>query len=133
MKSFLLGGAVAAALIGLAGAASAATPDNRLASQSCFRTTDWQGWHAPNDKTLYLRVRMHDIYRLDLNFSSSMLTWPDSHLVNVVHGPDIVCSPIDLQLSVAQGTGIGRDFLMIKTITKLTPEEIAAIPKKDLP
>ncbi|MDB5458596.1 MAG: hypothetical protein JWO72_337 [Caulobacteraceae bacterium] len=133
MKTLLLGGALAAVLAGLAGAASAAPTEPKHAQASCFRSADWAGWHAPDDKTLYLRVNLHDIYRVDLSYGSSMLKWPDSHLVSVMHGSDYICSPLDLQLSVAQNGGGMRDYLMAKSITKLTPDQVAAIPKKDLP
>jgi hypothetical protein len=133
MKNMLLGGALAVALLGIAGAAAAATTDAK-AQSSCFRTSDWQGWRAPDDKTLYLRVNMHDIYKVDLSSGSSMLTGMDTHLVNVVRGSNYVCSPLDLQLSVVDNTIPGmRDFLIAKTITKLTPEQAAAIPKKYQP
>ncbi len=136
MKSMVLGGALAATLLSLAGAASAATssPATKPAQNSCFRATDWQGWHATDDKTLYLRVNVGDIYRVDLNSPSPMLLAGDSHLVNVEHGSSYICSPIDLQLSVAQnGPGSFREFLFVKSITKLTPEQVAALPKKDRP
>jgi hypothetical protein len=131
MKSMLIGAALAAALTGLAGAASAAPSE--ASRQSCFLSSNWTGWHAPDDKTLYLRVSLHDIYRVDLNSASPMLKWPSTHLVNIMHGSNYVCSPLDLQLSVADNDGGVRDFLFVKAITKLTPEQVSAIPKKDLP
>jgi hypothetical protein len=135
MRSTVLGGVLAAALIGF-GAASAATtaPAAKTpTSNGCFLSTNWDGWRAPDDKTLYLRVGVHDIYRVDLSSGSSQLRWPDSHLVNVVHGSSYICSPLDLQLSVVENGGGFRDFLIAKAITKLTPEQVAAIPRKDLP
>jgi hypothetical protein len=131
MKSLLIGAALAAALTGLTGAASAAP--SQAKPNNCFLSSSWNGWHAPDDKTLYLRVNMHDIYRVDLNSPASMLKWPGTHLVNVMHGSSYVCSPLDLQLSVADNDGGARDFLFVKAITKLTPDEVAVIPRKDLP
>jgi hypothetical protein len=134
-SSLLLHAALAGGLLaGAVGSASAASPPTKPAKESCFMSTQWAGWKAPNDKTIYLRVNLHDIYRVDLSGSSPLLTWPDTHLVNIEHGTDLVCSPLDLQLSVAESGGGGaREFLIAKAITKLTPDEIAAIPKKDLP
>ncbi len=134
MKSpFLPAGLIAGlAIVGLAGAASAATPKD--SGQNCFLSTQWDGWRAPDEKTLYLRVNLNEIFRIDLSSGSPMLKWPDAHLVNVVRGSDYICSPLDLQLSVAEsGPGDFKEFLIAKTLTKLTPEQIAAIPKKDLP
>ena len=133
--------AAAVAALSLAGAAHAANapaadaPDAAKAppakTSSCFYSRDWDGWRSPDDKTIYLRVNLKDIYQVDLASSSSLLTWPDSHLINDVHGVDSVCGPIDLDLKVAQD-GFAEP-LFIKAITKLTPEQVKAIPKKFLP
>ncbi len=50
----------------------------------------------------------------------------------MVRGSDRICTPIDLDLRVSDGFGMAMP-IRAKTITKLTPEEIAAIPKKDRP
>jgi hypothetical protein len=128
--SRILAGAAMAAATALASPAPAAAKP--AANDSCFFSSSWQGWHAPNDKTIYLRINLHDIYRVDLSSGSSLLTWPGARLVNVEHGSDSICSPLDLNLTVADQGG-ARDFVIAKSITKLTPEEVAAIPKKDLP
>jgi len=128
MKAPLLMAAVAA--FTLAGVAHADTPAAKP-QRSCFFTRDWNNWHAPTKDTIYLRVGVRDFYKIELNFGSQMLIWPDSHLINEVRGTDQVCSPIDLDLKVAED-GIVEP-LFIKSISKLTPEEVAAIPKKDLP
>jgi hypothetical protein len=112
------------------GLAHADTPAAKPKS-ACFFTRDWSNWHAPTKDMIYLRVNVRDIYRIDLNYGSQMLTWPDSHLINEVRGTDSVCSPIDLDLKVAEDGII--EPLFVKAITRLTPEEVAAIPKKDLP
>ncbi len=109
---------------------SAAKPAR--AERSCFSLSDWSGWTAPNDKLMYLKVRSKDVYRLDLAYGSSQLTWPGSHLITVVRGSDQICTPLDLDLRVSDGFGIAIP-IRAQTITKLTPEEIAALPKKDRP
>jgi hypothetical protein len=136
MKSMVFCGAMAAALMGLISAASAApsAPAAKPATHDCFLSSAWQGWRAPDDKTLYLRVNINEVYRVDLSAGSSLLKSGDSHLINVEHGSSLICSPIDLQLSVAEnGMGSFREPLIAKAITKLTPEQVAAIPKKYLP
>jgi hypothetical protein len=121
----------ATAALALAGLARADAPPAKPKS-SCFFSRDWEGWHAPNKDTIYFRVNVRDIYRVDLSGGgSSLLTWPDSHLINEVRGPDSVCSPIDLDLKVASDHIVVP--LFVKAITKLTPEQVAALPKKDLP
>jgi hypothetical protein len=133
MKAPILMAAVAAlglAQVSLAGVAHADAPAAK-AKSNCFFVRDWNNWHAPNKDTIYLRVGVREFYKVELNYGSQMLTWPDAHLINEVRGTDSVCYPIDLDLKVAED-GIVEP-LFVKSIVKLTPEEVAAIPKKDLP
>jgi len=103
------------------------------AQHPCFFINQWQGWHAPNANTIYIRVNLRDIYRIDLSAGSQELTWPGSyHLVSRVQGSDSVCGPLDLQLALADGHGFYQP-LIAKDLVKLTPDEIAALPKKDRP
>jgi len=119
--------AAAAAVCALAGSAMA---DN---SHPCFFINQWEGWHATDANTIYLRVSMHDIYRVDLSAGSQELTWPGSyHLVSRVQGSSSICTALDLQLALADGHGFYQP-LIAKSIVKLTPDEVAALPKKDLP
>lgn len=114
------------------GAAPAAAAKPAKPPRQCFYLSDWRGWTAPDKDTLYLKVRGKDVYRVDLAYGSNQLTWPGSHLVSVVRGVDSVCSPLDLDLRVSDGFGFAMP-IRAKTITKLTPEQIAAIPKKYKP
>jgi hypothetical protein len=116
----------------IASAAQAQTPAAKPARGPCFSLSDWHGWSSPSEKVMYLKVRNRDVYRLDLTHGSNQLNWPGTHLVTVVRGSDRICNPIDLDLRVSDGFGMAIP-LRAKTITKLTPEEIAAIPKKDRP
>jgi len=118
----------------VASAAQAQTPAAKPArvDRPCFSLSDWHGWSSPDSKTMYLKVRNRDVYRLDLTHGSNQLNWPGSHLVTVVRGSDRICNPIDLDLRVSDGFGMAIP-IRAKTITKLTPDEIAAIPKKDRP
>ncbi|MBO9558142.1 MAG: hypothetical protein J7515_06090 [Caulobacter sp.] len=101
-------------------------------ARSCFYMSDWDNWSAPNRKTLYMKVRNRDVYQVDLSSGSSLLTSPGVHLVSIQRGVDTVCGPLDLDLRVSDGWGMAMP-IMAKKITKLTPEQVAAIPKKDRP
>lgn len=100
--------------------------------RQCFYLSDWRGWTAPDKDTLYLKVRGKDVYKVDLAYGTNQLTWPGTHLVSVIRGVDSVCSPLDLDLRVSDGFGMAIP-IRAKTITKLTPEQVAAIPKKYQP
>jgi hypothetical protein len=119
---------------GLAGSAvaPALADSNKSSTENCFASRDWAGWKSPSPSVIYIRVRGRDIYRLDLAGKVSDLDWPDEHLVSKMVGSDYICSPLDLQLELSDGHGM-REPLIVKTITKLTPEEAAAIPPKFRP
>ena len=125
-----LGLALAAA--GLAGRA-AAQPPQLKPKQDCFFLSQWRGWTSPDPSTIYLGVGFKQVYQLDLSGPSPDLSWPDARLINVAHAVSTVCSPLDLDLRVAQGGRGMSQPLFIKSMRKLTPAEVTAIPKKNLP
>ncbi|ALL12082.1 DUF6491 family protein [Caulobacter henricii] len=124
----VVGFALVSAVAGAAQAQAAAAKPR----PPCFSLSDWHGWSSPSRDVLYMKIRNRDVYRLDLAHGSNQLRSPGTHLVSVVRGSDRICTPIDLDLRVSDGFGIEMP-IRAKTITKLTPEEIAAIPKKDRP
>jgi hypothetical protein len=125
-----LAGAAAVALMSLAAAPMANAASS---GTSCFLANEWEGWHSPSPNVIYLRVGANRIYRLDLSAGSSSLQDGGMHLVNRIQGSDWICSPLDLQLEVADDHGGFREGLIVKSITLLTPDEVKAIPKRDLP
>ncbi len=132
-RSLLTGLIAAAIAVGGAGAAAAdSQKGGPAANLPCFFVNQWQGWSAPSDDVIYLKVNNRDIYRVDLSAGSSMLRSPGVHLVSLVRGSDSVCSAIDLQLYVSDGHGF-REPLIARSLTKLTPDEVAAIPPKFRP
>ena len=129
--SMLKAGLLTTVLLAAAAPALAATPDAPKPARSCFSLSDWQGWSAPDRDTLYMKVRNRDVYRVELSHGTNQLTSPGVHLVSVTRGVDSICRPIDLDLRVSDGHFAMP--IMAKSITKLTKEEIAALPKKDRP
>lgn len=127
----MLGACLAVELLGLASQALSATPTQR--TDSCFLANDWEGWKSPSPTVIYVRVGVSRIYKLDLSSGSNQLQEPDMHLVSKIRGSDWICDPLDLQLQLADNHGAFEEPLIVKSITRLTPEQIAAIPKKDLP
>ncbi len=101
-------------------------------TNSCFYVTQWQGWKSPSPDVIYQGVNLHDVYRVDLSAGSSMLSWPNMHLVSIVRGSDSICTAVDLDLKISDDHGF-TEPLIAKTLTKLTPEQVAAIPKKYRP
>jgi hypothetical protein len=125
------------ALIGATIASAPALADDARTPTRCFRMTDFQSWKAPDAKTIYIRVSLHDYYRLDLSAPCQALLYPSSHLITKTRGPDQVCSGVDWDLAVSDSSGLGsggfREACIVKTQTPLSPADVAAIPKKFKP
>jgi len=138
VKSTIRAGLLTTALLAASAPALAANaPDDAKGAaakpaRACFYLSDWDGWSAPDRDTLYLKVRNRDVYQVELSHGTSQLTSPGVHLVSVVRGIDQVCHPMDLDLRVSDGFGFAMP-IMAKSITKLSAEQVAAIPKKDRP
>jgi hypothetical protein len=136
MNKYLTGAALAGALtltgLALTGSTTASAEPPAKPGSQCFYSTEWQGWKATDDHTMYIRVGMRRIFRLDFASSCHTMTWPGVHLVTVYRGGDTVCSPLDLDLRVSDGNGIAEPCI-VSGLSELSPDQIAAIPKKDLP
>ncbi|HZZ89083.1 MAG TPA: hypothetical protein VFE13_12205 [Caulobacteraceae bacterium] len=122
------------ALAGSLGFASQASADQAgHGAGNCFLSRDWEGWKSPDPNTIILRVGVRQYYRVDLSAGSNQLDAPAMHLVNKVRGSDWICGPLDLQLELADDHDAFREPLIVKAITRLTPEQVAQIPRKYLP
>jgi hypothetical protein len=125
-------GALAASLLG--GSLLVALPALAASrGDGCFLANDWQGWKSPSPNVIYIRVRPNDVYRLDLSAGSWQLQNPGVHLVNVVRGSNWLCSPLDFDLELRDDHGVMQQPLIVKSMERLTPDEVKAIPTKFRP
>lgn len=113
------------------GATAAYANQNPAAAKTpCFYQSKWDGWSAPDNNTVYARMRGGEVYRITLTRNVPQLLEPGAQVVSV-RDRDHVCHPLDLDLRVS-------DFgvilpLRAASITKMTAEEIAAIPRDKHP
>ncbi|MDP3658515.1 hypothetical protein [Phenylobacterium sp.] len=122
----------AAAVLAIA-ASTASAADAPKPERNCFVSNSWQGWSAPGDSDfLLLRVSGRDIWRVDLTPGVHVNKSPNRFLVNEMRGSTWICSAIDLDLTLSDRDGF-RQPLIAKSLRKLTPEEIAVVPPRDLP
>jgi hypothetical protein len=103
-------------------AASAASGD------ACFRTRDISSHRKADDKTLYLKVGLKDVYRVTAKNSCLAGAMRDDGLVVGAPPSGMVCKAIDFDLAIRQGGGHATPCL-VESIVKLTPQEAAALPK----
>ena len=114
----------------LAAALAAAPPPEGSASYrrpACLQL-------STSSATEYIRVDDHTIVIRSFNdwwklttTPSSLLLQPEAILINDVHGPTTLCSPLDFQLSVLDHPGGGREGLMVQDFVPITPAEGRAL------
>lgn len=125
--------ALAAAFVSAISLGAAPALADSADHSSCFLSSNWSGWKSPDPNTIYLRIDVNRIYRVDLASPSNQLNDPSVHLVSKIRGSAWICSPLDLQLEVADSHGGFREPLFVKSITELTPDQAKAIPPKFRP
>jgi hypothetical protein len=128
-----MGVGLAAACLAASFPSQAQNPDSTPKREACFYSNQFENWRAPDDKTILIRVGVSRFYRLDLVGSCNGLTWPNAYLVNRIHGPSLICRPVDWDLSVSDSPHGLEHGCIVKSMTQLTPEEVASIPAKFKP
>ncbi len=118
-----------AAIAALAAASSQAQPKPPPKPPAqCFLSRDWSSWRPSADsKALYLRVGVSQVFRLDLAYACPTLQQPNARLITKLRGGDWICHPLDVDLQVSDG--VVPEPCIVKGLSRLTREEIAALPK----
>lgn len=99
----------------------------------CFFSRDYQGFRAIDQHAMYIRVNVSDIYRIEFEGTCPEILEPDARLITVVRGSDQICGPLDWDLRVGQSPPSIATPCIVKSQTRLTPAEAAAIPRKQKP
>ena len=107
----------------------AATPGQ----PGCFFISQWQGWKAPASDVLYLGVNGRGVFRESaLPRGPRCCRTPATTSFGGTAPAGGICQPVQINLALSDGKGLYVP-LIAKTLTKLTPEEVAAIPKQFQP
>ena len=136
LTAALLGSALL--ITAAAGVVQAQTPQGEAAKKAvssartdCFFTREVRNYTtADDDKTLYVRAGK-DTYRMEtfgrcLDLSSALNVGLDSH------PSSSICSALDVTI-VVPSSSMGPQRCAVRTLVKLTPEDVAALPKGDRP
>ncbi|HVY32931.1 MAG TPA: DUF6491 family protein [Caulobacteraceae bacterium] len=126
--------ALALAAVGLVCVGSSSPQPARAQSpaQPCFYGRDVNGFNAPNDHTLYIRVGASDVFRLDLQSSCTGLTFRQN--LGISSSPaegGFICTPLQAEV-VYRDNGFSNRCPVVG-MHKLSAVEVAALPKRDLP
>jgi hypothetical protein len=113
--------------------ALAQSGESSVPRNQCFFARQFESWRAPDSKTLYVRVSTNRYYRLDLSAQCRKLQSPGSHLITRTQGSDMVCSAHDWDLSVAQSPGGFAERCIVRSMTPLSVDDIAALPEEFKP
>ena len=131
MKSTPIIVAIATALT--VSSALAQTPaQNRRASQ-CFRSEEYKSFRALNDHSFNIRVNVSDYYHVELQGVCPEILSPDATLITHTRGSDYICDGLDWDLRIKAGPGIPVTPCIVQGQTRLTPEQVAAIPPDERP
>jgi hypothetical protein len=96
---------------------------------SCFWANRVENFAAVDEQNLYLRVGNHDIYRARLFSTCFELDWVH-HLALVSRGSSLICEGPNLDVDVVvRDIATGRQRCPVTDIRRLTPDEVAALPK----
>ena len=114
----------------LGAAPSAQAQPGRDGGGQCFYAHNIDGYSALDDHTLLVRVG-RDIYRAGLMSNCPGLTFRHTLVLKTATGSGSVCGAIDLDVGFIDH-GI-TEKCPVHDLRRLGPDEVAAIPKKDLP
>ena len=125
--------APAAALSALAISACAPTvadpagPAATQASQGreCFFTRNVNGFSAPDDDTLYVRVGVNDVYEMQMFARCPDMDWAN-RLAIVSRSGSTICRGTDATI-ISPGP-LGEQRCLVRSVRKLSEAEAAALP-----
>jgi hypothetical protein len=126
--------ACTAALLALSTAAVAADAKPSSAKpkpkNECFFTQTIDGFAAPDEHTVYVRAGVRDVYKFQLMGICPDIDW-SQRIALVSRSGSSICTGMDAE--IVTHTQIGPQRCPVRSMHKLTPEEIAALPPKARP
>ena len=131
MSVILKSVAVAAVCSTLALSGPALAQPSSAPARQCFFSRDIDNFQVVDDHTIYLKVLMNRVFRLDLTGGCSNLSFRQRIGFETTPAGSTICSPLDLEV-VYNDNGFPQRCA-VKELHALTPGEIAALPKKERP
>lgn len=111
--------------------AAGAKPSEPPKPNACFYARNADGFAAPDDHTLNVRVNMRDVYQFEMFGPCLDMDW-NQRIALVSRSGSFICTGMDAEV-VTHATGLGRQRCAVRSMKKLTASEIAALPKRAKP
>jgi len=127
--------AAAAGLLALGGAApqaAAKSPVEPAAkpARQCFWSSQVNSFASDDDRHVYVRVGVKDIYELEMFGRCHDVDW--SQRIGIVsRGGSTICSGLDAEIIAP--SPIGPQRCQVSKVRKLTEAEVKALPKRARP
>jgi hypothetical protein len=130
LKTLPMAAAAASMLAAVAALAEEPAKTDQAQGKSCFYARNISSWANQDDETVNLRVGVRDYYQLKLLGPCPNINWNQS--IGVEHrGSSWICDKLDATI-IAPGPSGPRRCPAI-SVHKLTPEEVAALPRNAKP
>jgi hypothetical protein len=120
------GALVAASILAVSLPVAEAAPAG--SSQACFRLSSIENTKMQGERTLFMRSSTGAYYRMDFG-SDCTNAGSETLVLHPTNNSDEVCGAIGIDVHV-RATGQG---CIPTNISRLTPDEVAAIPASDKP
>ncbi len=124
-------GLVALGAVPSASARSPMEPAADKPARACFWTRSVNGFAAADDRIVYLRVGVRDVYELQMLGPCYDLDWANAIGIRNRSGSGRVCTGLDADIISPSLSGPQR--CPVRTVRKLTLTEAAALPKGSQP
>ena len=105
-------------------------PAKPSARGQCFWTRQVNSFASSDNRVVNVRVGVKDIYQLEMLGRCEDVDWNHS-IALVSRGSDYICTGLDAE--IISPTSIGPHRCPVKTVRKLTAEEVKALPKRARP
>ena len=110
--------------------ALARSPVEPKKQSQCFWTRNADGFAAENEHIVNIRVGVRDVWQFEFLGTCPDIDW-SNRIALVSRSGSTICSGMDAE--IVTRTAIGPQRCAVRSLRKLTPEEVAALPRRARP
>jgi len=110
------------------GGPATATAEGR----QCFPVRSASSFTALDDQTIHVRVGTNEIYRMELLAPCPNVDWGLTAGLRPRGGGSFVCDALDVDV-ISPSAPFGPQSCHVRTLRRLSPEEVAALPANQRP